>query len=193
MTPLTNRLIPRVFALALAGLTVGFAPVADAKKDSEAGNRLPDRAEIAELGYCYAEGTDAIGRGGLAAGKQIYKDCFTNNAVISAYFPGDDPNGPPGLSAVGSDAWAVAVHSVFTNNGYIATQHLIGNVRIQLDGNNATMTSYLSATHVIDPSGAVELAHGTYVDTVVRTPQGWRISKRTLYLLDFLRLESPAP
>lgn len=175
----------------LAVLTV--APTADAKKNNDAGQRLSDRAEIAELGYCYAEGTDAIGRGELAAGKQIYKDCFTSNAVIAAYFPGEDPNGPPGLSTVGTNAWAVAVDGVFTGNGYIATQHLIGNVRIELNGNTGTMTSYLSATHVIDPAGAVDLAHGTYVDTVVRTPQGWRISKRTLYLIDFLRLESPAP
>jgi hypothetical protein len=42
---------------------------------------------------------------------------------------------------------------------------------------------------VIDPAGAVDLAHGTCVDTVVKTSQGWRISRRT----SFLRLESPAP
>lgn len=179
--------------VAITCLAAVAAPHADANKQSEAGKRLSDRAEIAELTYCYAEGTDAIGRGDLAAGKQIYKDCFTADAVVAAYFPGADPNGPPGLSAIGTDAWADAVEGVFSGNGYVATQHLLGNVRIDLEGNHGTMSSYLSATHVVDPAGAVELAHGTYVDTVVRTPQGWRISKRTLYLIDFLRLESPAP
>ncbi|MDC0674943.1 nuclear transport factor 2 family protein [Nannocystis radixulma] len=194
MTLFQHRSI-RILAVALSCLAAAaVTPVADAKKGgSDAGQRLADRAEIADLTYCYAEGTDAIGRGDLAAGKATYKECFTTNAKVAAYFPGADPNGPPGLSAVGTDAWAVAVQGVFETNGYISTQHLLSNIRIDLDGNSGTMTSYLSATHVIDPAGAVELAHGTYVDTVVRTPQGWRISKRTLYLISFLRLESPAP
>lgn len=193
MTP-SNYRSTRALVVALACIaTAAVAPTADAKKGgSEAGQRLSDRAEIADLTYCYAEGTDQIGRGDLAGGKQTYKECFTANAKVAAYFPGADPNGPPGLSAVGTDAWAVAVQGVFEGNGYISTQHLMSNIRIDLDGASGTMTSYLSATHVIDPAGAVELAHGTYVDTVVRTPQGWRISKRTLYLISFLRLESPA-
>jgi hypothetical protein len=196
VTPIKHRSIRKLRTLVLAATCLGVTavvPTADAKKGSEAGKRLADRAEIAELTHCYAEATDAIGRGDLAAGKQIYKPCFTADAVIGAYFPGADHSVPPGLSTVGTDAWADVVDGVFTDAGYIATQHLIGNIRIELDGDTGTMTSYLSATHVIDPAGAVVLAHGTYVDTVVRTPQGWRISKRTLYLISFLRLESPAP
>ncbi len=185
----------RALAVALtcaAGLLM--TPVASGKGGggkSEAGKRLADRAEIAELAHCYAEGTDAIGRGDVAGGKLIYKDCFTADAVIEAYFPGADPNGPPGLSAIGASAWADAVRGVFLANGYIATQHAMSNIRIALDGDVGTMDSYLSATHVIDPAGSVELAHGTYVDVVVKTPQGWRISARSLYLISFLRLESP--
>ena len=186
----------RVFAATLVcatGLFLASAVNGKGGAQDEVGKRLSDRAEIAELAYCYAEGTDAIGGGDLAAGKAIYGDCFTADATGQAWFPGADFNGPPGLSATGTDAWADAVASVFTGNGYIATQHLMGNIRISLDGNSGTMRSYLSATHVVDPDGAVDLAHGTYVDTVVRTPQGWRISARSLYLIDFLRLESPAP
>lgn len=174
--------------------SVAISPTADAKKGGEdAGKRLSDRAEIADLTYCYAEATDAIGNGDFAKGKATYKECFTPNAQIGAYFPGADPNGPPGVGAVGPEAWAVEVQNVFTNSGYVATHHLISNVRIDLDGNTGTMTSYLSATHVIDPDGAIEVAHGTYFDTVVRTNQGWRIAKRKLILIDFVRLESPAP
>ena len=97
------------------------------------------------------------------------------------------------MSAIGGDAWALAVKGVFEASGYVSTQHIMTNIRIELDGNTGTMTSSLSATHVIDPEGAIEVAHGTYVDTVVRTPQGWRIAKRTLRLITFVRLESPAP
>ena len=188
------RLLPTIRTLAVAmtcaaGLLI--TPVASGKPKSEAGKRLPDRAEIAELAHCYAEGTDAVGRGDVAGGKLIYKDCFTADAKIEAYFAGADPNGPPGLSAIGGNAWANAVHGVFSGNGYIATQHAMSNIRISLDGNIGTMESYLSATHVIDPAGSVELAHGTYVDVVVKTPQGWRIAERSLYLISFLRLESP--
>lgn len=191
-----RRFSPLPSALALTVVCAGlYSFAAESKKGGSdaVGQRLADRAEIADLGHCYAEGTDAIGRGDLVGGKQIYAGCFTHNAVIKAWFPGADPNGPPGLQAVGTAAWADAVEGVFTGNGYIATQHLLGNVRIDLDGNSGEMSSYLSATHVIDPSGSVELAHGTYVDQVVRTPHGWRIASRKLYLIDFLRLESPAP
>jgi hypothetical protein len=186
----------RVFAAALvcaAGLVLAPAVNGKGGAQDDVGKRLSDRAEIADLTYCYAEGTDEIGRGELAAGKAIYGDCFTADAKIQAWFPGSDFNGPPGLSATGTDAWADAVASVFTGNGYVATQHAVSNIRISLEGNSGTMRSYLGATHVVDPAGAVDLAHGTYVDTVVRTPQGWRISARSLYLIDFLRLESPAP
>lgn len=180
----------RVFAVALtcaAGLLI--TPVASGK--TEVGQRLADRAEIAELAHCYAEGTDAIGRGDVAGGKLFYKDCFTPDAVIEAYFPGADPNGPPGLSAIGADAWGDAVRGVFLANGYIATQHAMSNIRITLDGNTGTMESYLSATHVVAPASVVDLAHGTYVDVIVKTPKGWRIAARSLYLISFLRLQSP--
>ena len=152
--------------------------------------RLQDRTEIEDLTYCYAEGTDAIGRGQLEVGRSLYEKCFTQDAVLEAYFPTDDPNGPPSLTS-GPSEWADVANNVFTTNGYVSTQHLNSNVRINIQGNTATMSTYLSATHVIDPNGAVDLAHGTYEDVVVRTPKGWKIAKRTLRLLTFMRVESP--
>lgn len=154
--------------------------------------RLLAHEQIEQLAYCYASGTDAIGRGDLALGKNIYKDCFTPNAVIEASFANLDPNAPPDFSATGPDTWAEVVNARFTSVGYFATQHLISNVQIDLQGNTATMSSYLAATHVIDPSTSIDLANGTYVDHVVRTPKGWRIAKRTLRLISFVRLEAPA-
>jgi hypothetical protein len=145
------------------------------------------------LAYCYAAGTDAIARGDLQGGKDIYHDCFTPNAVVRAFAAGSDPNGPPDLSAVGRDAWADVVDAVFSANGYIATQHLMSNIRIHEHFGTVKMTSYVHASHVLDPASSVDLAAGTYKDVVVLTPAGWRIAERTLFLISFLRVESPSP
>jgi hypothetical protein len=153
--------------------------------------QLRDRQEIEDLAYCYAAGTDAIGRGDVQGGKAIYQTCFTPNAVIAASYPGNDPNGPPDLTTIGPDAWAGVVESVFAQAGYVGTQHLISNVRIQVNGNTATMTTYLNATHVLDPYTSYNVANGTYEDVVVRTPAGWRIKQRTLRLISFVHVESP--
>jgi hypothetical protein len=150
-----------------------------------------DRGEIEDLAYCYAAGTDAIGRGDLQAGKDIYHTCFTPDAIIGASYPGSDPNAPPDLVSTGPDAWAAVVQSVFASAGYESTQHLISNIRINTSGNTGTMTSSLHATHVLDPFTSVTIANGTYEDVVVRTPAGWRIKQRTLRLISFVHLESP--
>lgn len=60
------------------------------------------------------------------------------------------------------------------------TQHLIGNHRIQVDGDRATSTSYVRAFH---HSAADEPAQfwdflGEYHDTWLRTADGWRITCR---------------
>lgn len=152
--------------------------------------RLADEAEIEKLTYCYAEATDTIGRGDLEGGRALYQKCFTPNAVVAAYYPGDDPNGPPSLIS-GPSEWADVAQNEFVTAGYVSTQHLNGNVVVKVQGNTGTMKTYLQATHVLEPNSAVEVAHGWYDDIVVRTPQGWKIAKRTLHLQTFLRLESP--
>ncbi|MDC0744891.1 nuclear transport factor 2 family protein [Polyangium mundeleinium] len=152
--------------------------------------RLVDEAEIEKLTYCYAEATDTIGRGDLEGGRSRYQQCFTSNAIVAAYYPGDDPNGPPSLIS-GPSAWADVAKNEFDTAGYVSTQHLNGNVVINVQGNTGTMKTYLQATHVLEANSSVEVAHGWYDDIVVRTPQGWRIAKRTLHLQTFLRIESP--
>lgn len=64
------------------------------------------------------------------------------------------------------------------------TQHLLGNYRIELDGDTAQSAVYVRAFHV----GTRELATttyemmGEYRDRLVRTPAGWRSRHRTLRL-----------
>ncbi len=174
-------------AVAVTGLVAAVPAEGNPPSDIQ---RLKDREEIEELTYCYAEATDAIGSGQLEVGRALYQKCFTPDAVLEAYFPTDDPNGPPGLTS-GPSEWADVANNVFVTAGYVATQHLNSNVRINIQGNTATMRTYLNATHVLDPEAAIDLANGTYEDIVVRTPKGWKIKKRTLRLITFLRLESP--
>lgn len=73
---------------------------------------------------------------------------------------------------------------MFTANGYTSTQHLMGNVEVQVSGNSATMTSYLHATHVVS-NGTIDVANGTYEDEVVKSQGEWRIKRRTLKLSTF--------
>jgi hypothetical protein len=151
-----------------------------------------DEAEIAKLPVCYALATDAIGRGDTAGGKAIYAPCFTNNAVLAVYFPDSPFSGPPSYTTVGTDSWGDFVEDTFAASGYTVTQHLIGSIDVHVNGNKATMTSYLHATHVL-PDGTIDVANGTYEDEVVRKNGTWKIKTRTLKLITFLNLGTPTP
>jgi len=79
------------------------------------------------------------------------------------------------------------------------TQHLLGNYRIELDGDTARSAVYIRAFHV----GTRELSNttyemfGEYRDELIRTGAGWRSRHRTLRLhyelgsRDVLRPASP--
>lgn len=66
-----------------------------------------------------------------------------------------------------------------------ASQHLVGNQQVVLDGDRATCRTYLQAQHVKrnTPGGDLYMVAGAYVDRMVRTPDGWRIEHRTLTVL----------
>lgn len=62
--------------------------------------------------------------------------------------------------------------------GFDCTQHLLGNVVVDIDGDDAHATCYLQAQHVL--GGDVFTVGGTYRDRISRTPDGWRIAERRL-------------
>ncbi len=148
---------------------------------------------IQQLALQYALGTDAIGRGDVQQGKELYGACFTPDAVISMFFPNptNDFSGQPDETRTGPAAWAEFVDSVFRTRQYNSTQHLIGTFQIHVHGNTAIMTSYLHATHKRSNT-SIDVANGTYEDDVVRQRGRWRIRRRTLKLITFLNLTSPA-
>ena len=176
---------PALVALTLTLWAVGPSLASDVAHMHGA-DVLRDTADIRKLTICYAHGTDAIGRGDLEAGKALYQACFTKDAAISAFFPDGQ-----GEKRTGPEAWADFVLSVFKNAGYTVTQHLLGTIDVEVKGETAIMSSYLHATHVL-PNGSIDVANGTYVDEVIKTPGGWRIRSRTLTLITFLNLASPA-
>ncbi|HRI69028.1 MAG TPA: nuclear transport factor 2 family protein [Polyangium sp.] len=183
----------RLALLAAAGLTAAALLSANFVDASPPGGSVATEAQIAKLTSCYAHGTDAIGRGDLQLGKDIYEPCFTADAELEVYFPGTPLNGPPSFETVGTESWANFVASVFSANGYSATQHMMGTVDVNLtDGAHATMTSYLHATHVLS-DGTIDVANGAYEDEVVRQNGTWKIKRRTLKLITFLNLGTPIP
>ncbi|MCF2148629.1 nuclear transport factor 2 family protein [Desmonostoc muscorum LEGE 12446] len=175
---LFNRISLIVVAVALVLLIGGRFEIASATQPNA-------ELEIQKLASCYALGTDAIGRGNLLEGKNIYRNCFTQDAVLTAVFPDGASE-----TRIGTDSWADFVYSVFQGNGYLATQHLMGTINISFKNNKATMTSYLHATHKRSET-SIDVANGTYEDEVVNRNGQWKIRNRTLTLIDFLNLSSP--
>ncbi len=60
------------------------------------------------------------------------------------------------------------------------TQHLIGSLLVDVDGDTALSRAYVQARHqaASDPGGAVFDTNGEYVDRWERRAEGWRIVRR---------------
>lgn len=60
------------------------------------------------------------------------------------------------------------------------TQHLIGSILVDVDGDTAVSRAYVQARHqrADDQAGSVFDSNGEYVDRWERRPEGWRIVRR---------------
>lgn len=69
--------------------------------------------------------------------------------------------------------------------GLDATQHLMGNIRIAVDGDTARASSYVQACHFREAAagGSVQVLAGTYEDELCRSVGGWLITRRALGVL----------
>ena len=128
---------------------------------------LADRQDITDLCYRYGLALDARDWTALAA-------CFTPDAA--AHYTGLP-------SALGYQAIEATCRAVLTP--LTATQHLISNVVVRLDGDRARSTCYLQAQHVRTGTegGDNFIIAGRYDDDLVRTPDGWRIRERRLDII----------
>lgn len=63
-----------------------------------------------------------------------------------------------------------------------ATQHLVGNHQVEVDGDEATHRCQLQGQHVLRgcEGGDNYIVAGFYQDRLVRTPDGWRITHRLM-------------
>ena len=129
------------------------------------GSEAVDRARIADLLARYCRALDDHEWDTVAA-------CFLADAVFSH----------PGGAAEGAAAIVAPARAALTP--LTASQHLLGTVVIDLDGDRAAATSYFQAQHVRDGAGGdggdgdTYLIAGTYHDDLVRTEGGWRIERR---------------
>ena len=129
---------------------------------------LLDREEVRETVYRYATGVDT-------RDWELYRSIFADRVHVDF----SSWNGRPGAET-SADEWVAGVKVLFT--GLDATQHVMSNPIVDLDGDRAVCTVYMKAEHFLyseagDDSFAIG---GYYRDTLVRTGAGWRIDGVTL-------------
>jgi 3-phenylpropionate/cinnamic acid dioxygenase small subunit len=127
--------------------------------------QIADRLAIVDLLHRYATGLDSRDWDLLAS-------VFTEDGVADYGALGGVNRGPAAIVALCRGAL----------QGLDASQHIIANEVIAIDGDEARARCYFQAQHVYAGAagGDTYLVGGTYEDEVVRTAEGWRIRHRTL-------------
>lgn len=102
----------------------------------------------------------------------LLRSCFTDDAVTD-YGDIGRWTSVEGIAAFMQDSHA----------GLGATNHMISNIEVEVDGDEATARAYVHAVLATDgdPQSWIDSV-GTYDDRLVRTPAGWRIAERTFRL-----------
>jgi ketosteroid isomerase-like protein len=131
---------------------------------------VPDQLSVLEDKQAI---TDVVHRYGYALdGRnwELLATCFTPDAI--GYYGGDPLQGYAAIETLCRN----------TLEPMSVSQHLIGNVFVTVDGDEASAQCYLHAQHVLPdtPGGDQFIFAGRYTDKLVRSPDGWRISERTL-------------
>lgn len=124
---------------------------------------IEDRLAVGDVIIRYADSIDQLDY-------DRYCTCFTDDVIVTGF----GPEPIKGLDAY--RPWVTAAR-----NKYGRTQHMIGNIQVTVDGDRAHMRSYVQATHEIpsDPNHLIVL-WAAYVDELVRTKDGWKISHHDL-------------
>jgi len=130
-------------------------------------DRLLAESDIRKVLYTYCH---AIDRTDLEELKTVYHPTAIDNHGV--------------FSGAASDyaSWVIDALA-----GATETQHLIGNVNVDVDGDVAHVESYLQGTSLIpteDGGTRVEVLIGRYVDRFERRNGSWKIAHRT-FVRDF--------
>ncbi|RZF63226.1 nuclear transport factor 2 family protein [Sphingomonas populi] len=146
--------------------------IATAEFDLEAEIRdLAARRDITDVLQRYMRGLDRLD-------PALVRSAFHADARIDV-----------GLMQGGADAYVAFTQTVL--GGMTATHHLLGQVRIELDGNRAIAESYFQAWQGVatDDGGLRDLfIAGRYVDALACRDRRWGIVSRTL-VTDWVRDE----
>lgn len=92
-----------------------------------------------------------------------------------------------GFNGADAQQWAEATVTSLRKN-FLRTQHMLGQMLIDLDGDRATAETYCRAYHEFEGNDGPEemTVGGRYLDDLVRTSAGWRIARRR-YVMDWNR------
>jgi 3-phenylpropionate/cinnamic acid dioxygenase small subunit len=131
--------------------------------DTSAGaaRRLADRQEIADLCARYATALDT-------KDWALLESCFASAPAF--VHPGGRLDGFP----------AILQRTATALTPLTVTQHLLGNIVTEVDGDTARSFCYFQAQHVRagTPGGETYIIAGSYADRLVRTADGWKIAER---------------
>ena len=143
---------------------------------TSASEELLDRQAIVDVVVQYATGVDRHDW-------HLYRRCFTDPCE----FDFSSWSGQP-ATVMAADDWVAKVRG--TNGNFDATQHLSTNHVVTFDtADAATCVSYMHAQHWFSAARLAELGHpngdeprwctlgGYYTNSLIRTPDGWRIRR----------------
>lgn len=133
-----------------------------------------DREQITDVLIRYATGIDT-------KDWPVFRSCFT-----------DDVRADYGDIGVWNDVDGLTEFMTTSHATMPSTKHMMSNFVIDVDGDAASATSYVHVVLVLtrEPQTWID-AVGHYVDKLVRTSDGWKISERTFAMTRQLASDPP--
>ena len=126
-------------------------------------NNVADRIALQDVMLKYAAGVDE-------RDFDLYASCFMENVEVVDF--GEAPIN-------GRDEWVEYVKDALNNYG--PTQHMLGPQLATIDGDSAHCRTDVQALHYLkQPEGEILTLWATYETDMVRTDEGWKISKHRL-------------
>ena len=126
-------------------------------------NNVADRIALQDVMLKSAAGVDE-------RDFDLYASCFLENVEVVDF--GEAPIN-------GRDEWVEYVKGALDNYG--PTQHMLGPQLATIDGDNAHCRTDVQALHYLkQPEGEILTLWATYETDMVRTDEGWKISKHRL-------------
>jgi 3-phenylpropionate/cinnamic acid dioxygenase small subunit len=127
-----------------------------------------DEWAVCDVLYRFAEGVDL-------RDFELYRSVFTDEIEVdySSHRPGS-------IGRMRADDWVARAQRRF--NTIDATQHAMSNPRVNIDGDTASCSMYVVAHHHHRHEGKADsyTLGGRYVNQLIRSNGGWRISRLAL-------------